>query len=91
MRNDDFEICLPNFNGKVCSFSTAADTLAMKNIKFEMQNNRLFVVGEVPKGATKNDWALGRLCGISWDAVTDYLVFDSENQYSELISITSDG
>lgn len=83
-RKDEKNI-INNFEGKVVSFSTSEDTLAMKCIHLEMQNGRLFVVGEVPKGATKNDWAEGRQCAIAWDSVTDYMVFDSEHQYNELI------
>lgn len=75
-----------DFTGKVVSFSTAEDSLAMVDAKFMTQENRLFIVGVIPKGATKNDWAEGRPCAISWDAVTDYMVFDSEDQYVELIS-----
>ncbi|ROR98671.1 hypothetical protein EDC56_3404 [Sinobacterium caligoides] len=73
------------FAGKVVSFSSANDTLAIKNISFQCQNERLFVVGDVPKGATNNDWAVDRPCGVAWDSVTDYMIFDSEDQYAKLI------
>lgn len=73
------------FSGKVVSFGSANDTLAIKDICFENQNGRLFVVGVVPKGATSNDWAVGRPCAIAWEAVTDYMIFDSEDQYARLI------
>lgn len=74
------------FAGKVVSFGSVDDTLAIKNIKFSLQNERLFVVGEVPKGATNNDWAVGRPCAVAWDSVTDYMIFDSEQQYAESIA-----
>jgi hypothetical protein len=73
----------PYFIGKVVSFSTSESTLAINNPKFEKQKNRLFVVGSVPKGATKNNWAESRPCAIAWDAVVDYMVFDSIEQYNE--------
>ncbi|MDG4597259.1 MAG: hypothetical protein P9F75_16485 [Candidatus Contendobacter sp.] len=75
-----------NFEGKVVSFSTDRDTLAMKNIEFRMQKNRLFVIGIVPESATRNDWAANRPCAIAWDSIVDYIVFDSEKQYIELIA-----
>jgi hypothetical protein len=74
-----------DFEGKVISFSSAENTLAMMNIKFEVIKNRLFVVGEIPKSSTTNNWAVGRIGAIAWDSVTDYIVFDSELQYIELI------
>jgi hypothetical protein len=83
-KKDEFD-----FEGKVVTFSSAENTLAMMNIKFEVIKNRLFVVGEIPKSSTTNDWAVGRTCAIAWDSVTDYIVFDSESQYIELIEKSS--
>lgn len=74
------------FEGKVVSFSSSEDTLAIKDIKFKTLNGRLFVVGTIPKGATTNDWAAERPSAIAWDVVTDYMIFDSEEQYIELIA-----
>jgi len=74
-----------DFTGKVVSFGSVDDNLAMKNISFESQLGRVFVVGEIPNGATNNDWAVGRPCAIAWETVTDYMIFESESQYSELI------
>ncbi len=74
-----------DFTDKVVSFGTVGDTLALKNIKFQMQNGKLFVTGNIPKGATTNDWAINRPCAIEWNSVTDYIVFDNEQQYAELI------
>jgi hypothetical protein len=74
------------FTGKVVSFGSVDDTLAIKNISFKVQNDRLFVVGDVSKGATNNDWAIDRPCAVAWGSVTDYMIFDSEEQYAELIA-----
>ncbi|MCO7224747.1 hypothetical protein [Pleionea sp. CnH1-48] len=74
-----------DFEGKVVSFGTESENLAIKNISFEKQFGRIFVVGEVPAGATNNDWAAGRPCAIAWDLIQDYMVFDSEDQYSEAL------
>ncbi len=83
MTNDNIDNL--GFTDKVVSFGTVGDTLAMKGIQFQMQNGKLFVTGNVPKGATTNDWAIDRPCAIEWNSVTDYMIFDDENQYAKLI------
>ena len=70
------------FKGKTVTFGTADDNLAIKNISFEEQFGRIFVVGEIPRGTTNNDWAMGRPCAIAWDSITDYIIFDSEDSYA---------
>lgn len=37
--------------------------------------------GTIPRGGTTSDWALGVSCAVAWSAVTDYLVFDSVEEY----------
>ncbi len=74
-----------DFTDKVVSFGTVGDTLALKNIKLQMQNGKLFVTGNIPKGATTKDWAIDRPCAVEWNSVTDYIIFDNEQQYAELI------
>jgi hypothetical protein len=74
------------FYGKVVSFGTVSgDTLAIKNPIPVFQFERLFFVGVIPRNATTNDWAIEKKSAIAWDAVTDYIIFDSEEQYAELI------
>jgi hypothetical protein len=73
---------LPDFTGKTVSFSTADSTLGIEEPRFETQGGRLFVVGVVPKGATTSDWAVGVRCAVAWEAVTDYLVFQSVDDYN---------
>ena len=76
----------PDFANKIVAFSTVTDsTLAIENPTFESQFERLFVVGHIPKGATTNDWAAGRPCAIAWESITDYIVFDTNEQYLELL------
>ena len=72
---------LPDFTGKIVSFSTADSTLGIDEPRFETQGGRLFVVGVVPTGATTSDWAVGVRCAVAWEAVTDYLVFESVGDY----------
>jgi hypothetical protein len=72
---------LPYVRGKTVSFSTAESTLAVESPQFQKQGGRLFVVGTIPRGATTSDWALGVQCAVAWSAVTDYMVFDSVEDY----------
>ena len=69
--------------GKTVTFSTATDTLAIKDCKFKTLNNRVIIVGKIPKTATSNDWAVEQSCAICWDAITDFIVFDDELTYVE--------
>lgn len=79
------EIELLDFSDKVVSFGTANDNLAVKNISFEKVFGKIFVKGVVPKGTTNNDWAAGQKCAISWDTITDYIIFDSEDEYKRAL------
>ena len=78
----------PDFTDKIVSFSTVENNLAINNPRFETQGGRLFVVGTIPKGATTNDWAENRQSAVAWDAVTDYIVFDSIEQYKKLMALS---
>ncbi len=72
---------LPDFRGKTVSFSTTESILVVENPQFREKAGRVFVVGTIPRGATASDWALGIQCGVAWSAVTDYMVFDSVEDY----------
>ena len=76
----------PNFAGKTVSFSTADSTLAVEDPRFEMQGDRLFVVGTVPKDGSTSDWAVGVTCAVAWSAVEDYMVFDSVDDYTKRLA-----
>ena len=71
----------PDFAGKIVSLSTYDSVLAIQDPHFEQQGGRLFIIGMVPEGGSRNDWALGTLSAVAWDAVTDYLVFGSLKEY----------
>lgn len=73
----DFSI----FEGKTVSFGTVDDNLAVKDIEFKEILGRVFIVGKVPKATTTNDWAEGKVCAVAWDSVSDYIVFESEDDY----------
>ena len=74
---------LPNFDGKVVSFGLPDSSLAMISPKFEKQVGRIFVVGNIPKEWSTNDYAIGKPCAIAWDAITDYIVFENEKEYKK--------
>lgn len=77
---------LPNFSGKVVSLSTGSDnTLEVGNPIFKRLGHRLFVTGTIPSGATTSDWGKGLPCAVAWDAVTDYLVYESEAQFFKIV------
>jgi len=80
---------LPNFDGKVVSFGLPDSTLAILNPKFEKQAGRIFITGTIPEEHTKNDYALGNACAISWDDITDYIVFKNEKAYKKQMKKSS--
>ncbi len=74
------------FLNKVVSFGTlSGDTLVIKNPEFNMINNKLFITGQIPKNSTTNNWAKGKECGVLWDSITEYIIFNSEEEYALLI------
>jgi len=76
---------ISELQGKTVSFGTGNDTLAIKDCQFMELEGKLFVVGKVPQSATQNDWALGQECAISWETVTDFIIFETEEKYVDLI------
>jgi hypothetical protein len=76
------------FNNKIVSLSTSADdSMTIKEASFELIHDRLFIVGQISKESTTNDWAFGRPCAIAWSSVIDFMVFDTESQYESMIEI----
>jgi hypothetical protein len=80
---------LPDFTNKVVSVSIAGedDGRCLECPRWETQGGRLFLVGAVPPGASKNDWCGGIPSAVAWDQVTDYLVFDSAEHYLECLGL----
>lgn len=70
-----------DFTGKIISFSTKDDALAVKNCRFQTIQSRVFVTGEIAKGSTTNDWAENVKCAIAWNEVRDLMIFNSEQEY----------
>ena len=78
---------LPDFTGKVLNLNLADDEADRDLVSptFEMQGGRLFLVGEVPAGATTSEWSTGARGAVSWESVTSYLVFDSIAHYATAV------
>jgi len=76
---------LPDFTGKTVQASLVGDnhSFALDSPRFEMQGDRLFLIGVVPRGGTSSNWSEGAMCAIAWDKVTDYLVFESLKHYQK--------
>ena len=74
---------LPSFSGKVLSVLCADEDSSqlIENPIFEVQGDRLFLIGTVPKGCSP-DWLNGLSCAIAWDLVQSYVIFDSLEGYN---------
>lgn len=80
---------LPNFSGKVVSvsFVGADDTHAIENPTWKTQGGKLFLVGTIPRGGSTRDWVKGIVCAAAWDHVSDYLVFESADDYRKRLQV----
>ncbi len=80
---------LPDFTKKVVSVSIAGedDGRCLEHPRWETQGGRLFLVGTVPRGGSRSNWCGGIPSAVAWDAVTDYLVFDSAEHYLERVRV----
>jgi endonuclease V-like protein UPF0215 family len=73
------------FKDKIVSFSTGDDFLGIMNPKFKTIHNKVLLVGTIPKGATTQDLAKNKSCAVSWRHVTDYIIFDSIDEYNNFM------
>jgi hypothetical protein len=80
---------LPDFSDKVVSASIAGDGWArvLVHPRWEVQGGRLFLIGTVTPGSSTNEWCAGLPNAVAWDAVTDYLIFDSPEHYAKRLAI----
>jgi hypothetical protein len=80
---------LPDFSKKLVSFSFAGadDSQCIAHPRWETQGGRLFLVGTVPRGGSMRDWCEGVVSAVAWDQVSDYLVFDSVEDYRARLKI----
>lgn len=84
---------LPDFSTKIVSFGISGDehSYAIESPRFETQAGRLFLVGTVLPGGSTRNWSQGVVSAVTWDQVTDYLVFDSATDYQRRLKIYERG
>jgi hypothetical protein len=75
---------LPDFSKKLVSINLSSDddVRVVNHPHWENQGGRIFLVGTVPAGGS-----IG-VCAVDWDQATDYLVFDSADEYRERLKIS---
>jgi hypothetical protein len=80
---------LPDFSKKLVSLSLIGreQGSVVDRPCWEMQGGRLFLVGTVPLEGSTYNWSKGVACAVAWDQVTDYLVFDSVEDYLKRLDI----
>src|SRR4051812_37775878 len=75
----------PEFQGKtvvVYVHSRPGVPTALHECRFDVQGGRLFLSGVAVSGPqTLKEWTEGLRRSIAWDAVEEYLVFDSTEAY----------
>jgi len=85
------EDVLPSFRGKVLTIyfldrATSGDTGSIiEDPRWEQQAGRLFLVGTVPHGVSPGDWNGGLVSAVAWDAIAEYTVFDSIDEYRQRV------
>jgi hypothetical protein len=85
-----YDIRFPDFSDKIVLVYLANrsddHSIVIEHPTFEIQGGRVFIVGQFAEGTTSNDWASGVQTAVSWDAVEQYLVFDTIEEYFSRIS-----
>ena len=54
--------------------------------RFDVRGDRLFLIGQVPSGATPGDWSGGLTLGVAWDKVEKYYEFATLDEYEQKVS-----
>ena len=80
---------LPDFKSKVVSLTLAGEEWARVLVRprWEVQGDRMFLVGTIPPGGSKNDWCAGATDAVAWEAITAYMLFDSPEHYAGRLAI----
>ncbi len=67
------------FKDKLVVFYTSnKDQLDVFSPKIKKINKKLFVIGKIP-----SKYSQGKDCGVSWKAVTDFVIFNSLKDYKK--------
>jgi hypothetical protein len=76
---------LPNFSGKVLLLyfkgRTSKENGILVEPRFEMQGERLFLVGKEIEDDSGGNWLSGMTTAVAWDCVEQYFIFDSAEDY----------
>ncbi len=78
-----------DIEGKIVSFGTPNDTLAMHIKSIKLLCGRYFVFGTIPSGATMNDAGKGVNCAVAVDSVIDFMIFEDESKYIRFMEETN--
>ena len=79
------EAVLPDFSGKTVVVYAAnapsgiADGVVLEYPEFKRFNDRLFLIGRMAQ--IEGSWARNAQCGIHWDSVVHYLIFNSTEDF----------
>ena len=88
------EESIPDFSDKSVTFYLAnvpfEYAVTIDSPKFEIQAGRIFAVGHVVASAS-NDWSADSIVAIAWDQVSQYLVFDSVEEYKKKVGASTGG
>lgn len=77
----------PNFSGKVISVKLENDESSYDfyDSHFEMQGERLFLIGTIPHDSTRSNWSENCTGAIAWECVTAYVVLDSLDAWHKAV------
>jgi hypothetical protein len=80
---------LPDFTSNVVSLSLIGEQWARVLVqpRWEIQGDRLFLVGTVAHSGSPTDWSAGVVDAAAWDQVNAYLLFDSPEHYAQRLAI----
>ncbi len=82
---------LPDFSGKCLCLSLEDDrSQDLISPHFELQGGRLFLIGEVPSGASRSNWAAGTYGAVAWEKVSNYVVFSNLVAYEKAVKLSDD-
>ena len=67
---------LPDFSNKLLSIALFAEESSrpIHRPRWEMLGGKLFLIGKVPPGGSRGDWAEGILNAVAWDRVVEATV-----------------
>lgn len=81
---------LPDFSGKCLSLRIhdSEHSHDLCDPRFEYQGGRLFLVGTIPPGSSESGWDANQKGAVAWDAVRNYVLFDSLDAFTRAVEIS---